>query len=161
MQLSHLLWTGAVLATLGALATFGRHPAAGRDPTEPPPAVGHDALVVEGDRDGLTITHAVHKPDPWAGTPQGFTSEWSLAIRAADGTDLQIVPLDLGPFDVSAAGKGQPRRVQGCVVTDSRVTMLVNAPSLPGAASYEFRRGKLAIGSVPAITVRQLAGGGR
>lgn len=131
----------------------------------PPPANGHFALVVEGDRDRLTITRAVAKADPWAGAPKGLVSRWSLAIAAADGTQLADVPLDLAHFDVAADRKGGPVHVEGCVVRDPRITMLQNVPAFPTAASYTFvrRDGAAAtvIGSVTAARVAELTRGGR
>jgi hypothetical protein len=140
-----------------------------------PPAVeaaaaadGHYVLVVEGDRNALTITHANAKPDPWGGVPKGFTSEWQLTIRDAAGALLATVPLDVSPFVTSEAGQGQPVRVEGCIVRDSRIGMLVNVPRFAEAASYTFSRpaiagqqAELVIGAAPAAHVRDLAGDAR
>ena len=163
MQSSHLLAAGALLAGLG-LVLAPRDDGTAAAPIVPPPppeANGHFALVVEGDRDRLTVTAANHKQDPWAGVPKGFSSTWTLSIRDAAGQELASVPLDLSKFDLDPAHKGKPLRVQGCIVKDSRIAMLANVPSFPNAASYTFLRGETAIGTVEGATVRQLAGGGR
>jgi hypothetical protein len=166
MQVSHLLGAGILLAGLGFLFVPGGpagHPA---EPPAAPPASGHCVLVVEGDRDRLAITHAVRKPDPWAGVPQGFASDWTLAIRDAGDRVLAEVPVDVSKFETGALQKGQALRVEGCIVKDARIAMLVNVPWFETAATYEFARagdagGRVAIGSVPAATVQRLAGGGR
>src|SRR5262249_17078788 len=45
-------------------------------PQDPQAAArGHLVLVIEGDVTRLRITHAVAKPDRWAGVPKGLTSE--------------------------------------------------------------------------------------
>lgn len=163
MHLSHLLGAGALFAGLGLFllapgATGGN--TAGTPPTIPV-AAGHYVLVVEGDRDQLTITHANRKAEPWGGVAKGFTSDWSLSIRALDGSELANVPLDMSRFDLSAGAKGNARRVEGCIVTDSRVAMLANVPCHAAAASYVFLREKTVVGTVDGATVERLAGGGR
>ena len=163
MQLSHLLGASVLLAGLG-LVLAGRGDTAPSIPTTPPDqpqATGHFVLVIEGDRDQLGVTAASHKTDPWAGVPKGFASEWTISIRDAAGTELAVVPLDLTKFDLDPARKGQPLRVQGCIVQDPRVAMLANVPCFAPAASYTFLRAKTAVGVVDGATVRQLAGGGR
>ena len=163
MQLSHLLGAGVVLASL-ALVFSGRDGAGASTTTplpEQPEAAGHFVLVVEGDRDQLAVTHASHKADPWAGVPKGLLSDWTLSIRDAAGAELAVVPLDVSKFDLDPLRKGQPLRVQGCIVQDPHIVMLANVPCFAQAASYTFARGKTAIGTVDGATVRQLAGGGR
>ena len=123
-------------------------------------------LVVEGDRNALTITHASHKTDPWAGVPKGLTSDFELAIRDRQGDVLLTIPLDVSHFATGAADVGQPVRVEGCVVRDSRIAMLVNVPVVPGAASYAFRRREadatqVSVGAVDGRRVDDLARGGR
>ena len=163
MQLTHLLGASALLAGLG-LVLAPRDDGSASVPTQPPQppeANGHFALVVEGDRDQLSVTAASHKQDPWAGVPKGFSSTWALSIRDAAGAELANVPLDLSKFDLDPAHKGKPLRVQGCIVKDSHIAMLANVPSFPNAATYVFLRAETVIGTVEGATVRQLAGGGR
>jgi hypothetical protein len=150
----------AALAGIGMYFAAAGGPAPERTP-QGPEAAGHYAFVVQGDRSQLTITHAVAKPDPWAGVPKGFSSEWSLSIRDARGGELARVPLDLTKFDLQPERQGKPVVVEGCIVRDSKVAMLANAPAYPTAASYVFLRGELQVGTVAAATVQQLAGGGR
>ncbi|MBL8733507.1 MAG: hypothetical protein JNN13_14140 [Planctomycetes bacterium] len=106
----------------------------------PATADGHYVLVVDGDRDHLTITRAVAKGDPWAGAAKGLTSDWTLTIRGAAGEVLAELPVDLSQFAVDAGEAGKPVRVEGCVVRDPHVAMLVNAPRFVAAASYVFTR---------------------
>ena len=162
MQPSHLLAAGILLAGLG-LVLAPRDDGTAVAPILPqqPEANGHFVLVVEGDRDQLSVTAANHKQDPWAGVPKGLTSAWSLSIRDAAGAELANVPLDLSKFDLDPAQKGKPLRVQGCIVKDSRIAMLANVPCFANAATYTFLRDKTVIGTVEGATVRQLAGGGR
>jgi hypothetical protein len=161
MQLSHLLGASVLLAGLGLVFAARGDGAVPTPPPQQPAANGHFVLVVDGDRDQLGITAANHKQDPWAGVPKGFTSAWSLSIRDAAGAELANVPLDLSKFDLDPAHKGQPLRVQGCIVKDSHVAMLANVPCFASAASYVFLRDKTVIGTVEGAAVRQLAGGGR
>ncbi len=155
----HPHWLGAIAAcaAFGGLLTLGAP-----STTSPPVADGHFVLVVEGNRDALAITAASRKQDPWAGIPKGLTSTWSLAVHDAAGTLLATVPLDVSPF---ATERARGVRVEGCVVRDSRIGMLVNAPAFADAASYTFTRiedGRtVPLGVVAAHTVLQLAGVGR
>ena len=163
MQLTHLLGASVLLAGLG-LVLAARDDGSASTPVLPPqqPAAnGHFVLVVEGDRDRLSVTAASHKQDPWAGVPKGFTSTWTLSIRDAAGAELANVPLDLSKFDLDPARKGQPLKVQGCIVKDPHVAMLTNVPCFANAATYTFLRDKTVIGTVEGAAVRQLAGGGR
>ncbi len=157
MQLLTTLGAGLCLVAL----SFAFGTAAPPQASLPPVAEGHDVLVVQGDRDALAITHVAHKADPWGGVPKGFASDWRLVIRDAGGAVLAEVPLDVTPFATDALAKGAPRRVEGCVVVDSRIAMLVNAPTFRGAASYEFLRGDTSLSRIAAAEVRRLAGGGR
>jgi hypothetical protein len=133
---------------------------------EPPVAAGHHVLVVEGDRAALSITAAAWKPEPWAGVPKGFASDWVLRIADAGGELLAAVPLDVSAFATGAGDAGGPDRVEGCIVRSPRIGMLVNAPAFAAAASYTFvrpadRGGEAVLGTVPGTRVRELAGGGR
>jgi hypothetical protein len=173
MHIPHAMGASAVLLTLGWLAFAVSNPA----PTDtapaaaamsplPPTAAGHFVLVVEGDRNQLSITAASAKPDPWAGAPKGLTSAWELVVLDADGASLATIPLDLSAFATGIFEQGQPLQVQGCVVRDTRIGLLVSAPAFATAASYRFRYltadgNKVVIGTVDGAQVRHLAGGGR
>lgn len=163
MQLSHLLGAGLVLASLGLFfsARDGAAPTAAGTPPPPVAADGHYVFVVEGDRDHLTISHANHKTDPWAGVPKDFTSTWSLSVRDGNGEELANVPLDMSKFDLSPRAKGKPLQSHGDVVVDARVAMLANVPCFGNTATYTFLREQTEVGSVDAATVQKLAGGGR
>ena len=131
--------------------------------TAPPVADGHYVLVVEGDRDGLDVTFASRKQDPWAGAPKGLSDAWRLEVLDAGGAQLAEVPLDVRPFATDAASQGKPAVVRGCIVVDSKIGMLVNAPRYQGAASYRFSRTDARgvvtqLGTVAAAKVRELAG---
>jgi len=163
MQLSHLLGAGVVLASLGLFfsARDGAAPPAGGIQPQPAAADGHYVFVVEGDRDRLTIRHASHKSDPWAGVPKDFTSTWSLSIRDGNGSEIATVPLDMSKFDLSPRAKGKPLQAHGDIVVDARVAMLANVPCFENAATYTFLREQTEIGTVDAAAVLKLAGGGR
>lgn len=167
MHLSHL--TLAALALAATTLLLGGGPQAAhapntppQDPLTPPRADGHYVLVVQGDRNGLTITHANRKVDPYAGTPKGLTSDWRLTIHDAAGALLADVPLDVSPFDTRPEAVGRGVRVEGCQVHDSHIAMLVNAPRFAEAASYRFARGaagtrEVVLGTYDAALVRALA----
>ena len=129
----------------------------------PASADGHYVLVVEGDRDGLDVTFASRKDAAWAGAPKGFTSSWRLLVVDDAGAELAEVPLDVRPFATGVNSKGKPAVVHGCVVVDSKIGMLVNAPRYAQAASYRFSRTDAAgvvtqLGEVTANQVRDLSG---
>lgn len=170
MHLPSLLGAAALLAAgVWFVSVDARPPAGpGSPPVQPAPPVadGHYVLVVDGDRNALTITHARHKPDPWAGVPKGLTSDFRLTVRDGAGAVLADVPLDVTPFLTGAADVGMPVRVEGCLVRDPHIAMLVNVPAFATAASYGFVRREpggamLQIGAVGGAAVRELAGGGR
>lgn len=168
MHLTHLLGGGLLVAAIGWIVTPGDGSAPHlppAPPVAPPVADGHYALVVTGDRDQLTISHAVAKVDPWAGVPKGLRSDWLLRIEGRDGALLAAVPLDLSAFDLAPQRKGGPIEVEGCIVRDPRVAMLVNVPRFAAAANYAFvrrdRNFDVPLGAVPGERVRDLAGGGR
>ena len=172
MQTSHLL--GAAALAVVALTLFGdRHRSAPKTkaaspartvlPAVPAVADGHYVLVVEGDRNGLTVTFASKKPAPWGGRPKGFDSNWRLSVRDAQDVELVDIPLDVRPFATGAASLGKPVVVQGCIVVDSRIGMLVNVPRYAEAESYRFTRTdadgtETVLGTVAAAKVRDLAG---
>jgi hypothetical protein len=168
MHLTHLLGGVLLVAAFGWFVTSGDGSAPLTPPAapvgQPPVADGHYALVVQGDRDQLAITHAVGKDDPWAGVPKGLQSNWRLRIHHRDGSLLAEVPLDLSAFDLAPERKGGPIEVEGCIVRDPRIAMLVNVPRYD-AASYTFvrreRNGEVQLGFVTGDQVRDLAGGGR
>jgi hypothetical protein len=177
MHLSHAMGAGTALAMLGWFTLSGQASTTSDAAVTPPAtpaaaaplpatAVGHYLLVVEGDRDSLTITAASHKADPWAGVPKGFTSEWQLDIHDGSGAMLAEIPLDVSAFATGALDKGRPLQVQGCVIRDARIGMLVSVPAFPTAATWTFVRratdgAPLVLGTVAGNRVRELAGGGR
>ncbi|MCA8973785.1 MAG: hypothetical protein KDC98_03650 [Planctomycetes bacterium] len=171
MHVTPIVGAAALFAGLGILFFDNTAPATATDveppatataePSTPPAAPGHLVLVVEGDRDQLTITHANRKQDAWAGNAKGLASAWQLSLRDGNGVELAAVPLDMSPFDLDPARKGGPLQVQGCIVRDPHVAMLVNAPALADVASYVFLRGDVTVGTIAATEVDRLAGGGR
>ncbi len=165
MHLHHVLGGSLLLAAFAWFVTTGDGSAPPTPPATPPVADGHYALVIEGDRDQLSISHARAKGDPWAGVPKGLQSEWLLRVRAADGAVLAEVPLDMSAFDLAPERKGKAIEVEGCIVRDPHVAMLVNVPRFAAAADYTFvrhERGRdVPLGVVTGAQVRDLAGGGR
>lgn len=176
----HVLVGAAAILVVGGLSLLPRgtspaaaptapiaptSPRAATLPAAPLPPNGHFVLVVEGDRDALAITHANHKPDPWAGVPKGLRSAWTLTVRDAQAAVLAEVPLDVTPFATDVP-TNTPVQVTGCVVRSPRIGMLVSVPAFAQAASYTFARrdgdGQLrSLGVVDGEAVRTLAGGGR
>jgi hypothetical protein len=167
MNTTHLL--GAAALAVVAAISISQRPA-GADlaaaAATPPTADGHYVLVVEGDRDALDVTFASRKPAPWAGPKKGLQTGWQLTVLDANGAELAEVPLDVRPFATDAASKGQPDRVEGCVVVSAKIGMLVSAPRYAAAAAYRFSRtdapgAVTVLGEVSGARVRQLSGGGR
>jgi len=164
MQLTHILGGGLLVALFSwfAVRSDGTTPQA-NPPAEPPVADGHYVLVVQGDRDQLTIAHANAKADPWAGVPKGLQSAFHLHVHGRDGQLLADVPLDLSAFDLAPERKGGKIEVEGCIVRDPNVAMLVSVPRYPTAASYTFVRrgegGEVVLGVVEGRRVSELGGG--
>jgi len=159
MHLATLLGCGAVLAVAIASHAALRHtPTPPAEPPAPAAAVGHYALVVEGDATRLAITHAVVKASPWAGVPTGLTSLFQLSIRDAAGAELASVPIDLSRFDTDPTHVGRPLVVEGCEVRDTRIALLVNVPRYTEAAEYRIVNGERLLGTAPAATVKTMAG---
>ena len=125
-------------------------------PAGPGKEQGHLVLVVEGDVTSLRIVRAVAKADDWGGTQKGLQSEFALRALDADGKDLISVPMDLSRFDTDPAHIGKQDQVNGCEVRSARVGLLLNIPRVDGVASYQFVRGKTAIGEATADAVAQL-----
>jgi hypothetical protein len=167
MHLSHLLGGGLLVAAFSWFVTSNgtSAPPAPPVPPQPPVAEGHYVLVVQGDRDQLTVTHANAKVDPWAGVPKGQRSDWLLRIHGGDGALLAEVPLDMSAFDLRPERKGGKIEVEGCIVNDPKVAMLVSVPRFVAATSYTFVRrepaGLVPLGTVTGDRVRDLAGGGK
>jgi hypothetical protein len=167
MQYLPVLGAGAALAVAALFLRNAPPPPTAGEPGAPPPvAAGHLVLVVEGDRNALTVTAASRKSAPWAGVPKGFTSDWRLVIADAAGATLAAVPLDVRPFATGAGDVGRADVVQGCIVSSPRIGMLVNVPAFATATTYTFvrpaeRGGDAVLGSVTAQHIAELAGGGR
>jgi hypothetical protein len=121
-----------------------------------PAALGHLALIVEGNVQQLAITHAVAKTDPWGGVPTGLASDFALRLLGDDGVELLKVPVDLSPFETDPARIGKPVEVTGCQVRSSAIALIVNVPRLAGVRSYEFTRRRAPIGSTSAQRVAEL-----
>src|SRR5262245_21296540 len=164
MHIHHALGAAVALVALGWFFAPATTPPPAPQQPAPPVAGGHYVLVVEGDRNTLAITTAIGKQAPWAGVPKGFTSDWHLLIAGARGELLADVPLDVTPFATGANDRGV--HVQGCIVRDAKIGMLVNVPAFAAAASYTFTRPggtgeRAVIGTVSGDRVRELAGGGK
>lgn len=105
----------------------------------PPTVPGHLILVVEGDANGLSVTHITSKKEPYA-PPRHVDGDWTVSVRRADGLELGRFPIDLSRFDLNPARVGQGLRVDGDVVWDTRVATLVSIPQLEDAADLVFHR---------------------
>jgi hypothetical protein len=119
-------------------------------------ARGHLVLVIEGDVTQLRITHAVQKPDRWAGVPKGLTSEFALVVQDQKGKGLVRVPIDLSAFETDPAKIGTPVVVNGCEVRSTSIGVLLNVPSLPDAARYVIVRDKATLGTATAAELDAL-----
>jgi len=177
MQTSTLLGAAA-LAVVAVMLFDERNPVANSPTPQPvaapaatptaaplPPAIadGHYVLVVEGDRNGLGVTFASRKQAPWAGVPKALDSNWRLTLLDGRGLELADVPLDVRRFATDAGSVGKPARVQGCMVVDAKIGMLVNVPRFRDAQSYRFTRtdargAVTVLGTVTGNRVRELAG---
>lgn len=126
------------------------------------PAIsGHLLLVVEGDANGLRVSHITPKQDPHNPT-RGLESEWSVAVLSFDGSELGRFPVDLSQFDLDPARVGQPLRVEGDVVWETQVATLVSIPYFANAEGLVFRRQRRVVSTVPAeVYLRLITGGNR
>ena len=124
--------------------------------TSSPPS-GHLVLVVEGDAAELRVTHITRKQAPY-NPVRGSESSWSVAVLRGDGLELGRFPVDLSKFDLNPAHIGQPRRVEGDVVWDTKVATLVNIPWFADAEQLVFRQQGRVLSTVPReIYVRMVA----
>ena len=160
-----VLGAAAALAVCGWFLSSTTTSMTPATPPPPPIANGHYVLVVEGDREALTITHAVKKDAPWAGIRKGLESKWTLSIRDGRGEVLAEVPLDVSAFAIEPEARGTTR-VEGCVVKSGSLGLLVNVPAFASAASYTLTRpgdggGRMGLGTTTGRAVRELAGEGR
>ncbi len=126
------------------------------------PAIsGHLLLVVEGDANGLRVSHITPKQDPHNPT-RGLESEWSVTVLSYDGAELGRFPVDLSQFDLDPARVGQPLRVEGDVVWKTQVATLVSIPYFANAEGLVFRRQRRVVSTVPAeVYLRLITGGNR
>ncbi|HZT54955.1 MAG TPA: hypothetical protein VFA35_01925 [Burkholderiaceae bacterium] len=156
-----LVFAAPPAASTAASPTASAAPStAGPPPQAPlvqdPAALGHLALIVEGNVGLLAITHAVAKTDPWGGVPTGLKSNFELRLLGDDGVELLKVPVDLSPFETDPARIGGPVEVTGCQVRSSAIALIVNVPRLAGVRSYQFTRRGAPIGSTGAQRVAEL-----
>jgi len=150
-----LVPSGALLAA--ALAVSAVAAVAVSSTGAPAPAVepqGHLILQVEGDASALRVTRITPKPDPCG--PSRTTSAHQVVVRDAAGRELGRMPLDLSAFDLEPARVGGALRVEGCVVRDPHVAMLVSVPRWEGAASIELVRDGQFLGLLPPASYAQL-----
>ena len=68
----------------------------------------------------------------------------------------------LSRFDLDPTRVGQPLRVEGDVVWETQLAILVSIPYFANAAGLVFRRQRRVVSTVPAaVYARLIAGGGR
>ena len=181
MQLSQLIASGLLITAFGIFCSGDatdeipdKNDVSATAPnlaTQIPPeskttASGHYVLVVEGNRNGLAVTFARKKADQWAGIPKGLSSNWRGSILDDKRQELASIPIDVSSFATDAQSVGQPPRVQGCMVVDSKIGLLLNVPAFATAANYVFSRSEAngevtKLGTTSGPAVRELAGGGR
>lgn len=137
-----------VVVLLG-LATSAVAVALPRRESPPPSADGHLILQLEGDVRALSIVRITKKPDP-CGLAR-VDSPFSVVLLDAAERELARVPLDLSQFDLDPAHIGQPPRVAGCVIKDTRIAALVNVPHYPSTARAVILRGSDVLGGADAV----------
>jgi hypothetical protein len=115
---------------------------------DPTPASGHLVLVVEGDAAGLRVTHITIKQVPY-NPIRGLDRPWSVALVRGDGLELGRFPVDLSRFDLDPAHIGQPLRVEGDVVWDTKVATIVNVPWFADAEQLVFRSQERVLSTEP------------
>ncbi len=118
---------------------------------------GHLILVVEGDATRLYVSHIAAKPAPY-NPVRNSESTWSVAVIGENGSELGRFPLDLSLFDLDPAHVGQPLRVEGDVVRDTRVATLVSIPRFAEAEELVFRIDRQVVGRVPAENYSRMIG---
>ena len=143
-----LTWIGLAALALGAAHVVD---------VSRTPLSGHLVLVVEGDAAGLRVTHITRKQSPY-NPVRGSDSSWSVAVLRRDGLELGQFPVDLSKFDLNPAHIGQPLRVEGDVVWDTKVATLVNIPWFADAAQLVFRHEGRVLSTVPATIYVRMVG---
>jgi hypothetical protein len=68
--------------------------------------------------------------------------------------------MDLSVFDLDPAHAGAGLRVQGCLVTDTRVATLVSVPRWAEAAAIELRHGATVLGRIAGAELQALVRAG-
>ncbi|GAB4158359.1 MAG: hypothetical protein Fur0037_25900 [Planctomycetota bacterium] len=144
-----ILSTGAAAASLLLLLSLGGE-ARSADP-------GHFVIALEGTVQKLAATRAARKADPCGAIPKGLASAFAVVALDAKGEALWIRPIDLSSFDTDPSHIGRPIEVEGCVVKDWRIGLLVNVPDDPACERIEFRREDRTIGSIGRAELARLA----
>lgn len=125
------------------------------------PAVrGHLILQIEGDARALDVTHVTPKPDPF-GHLAGVAAEFVIEVRDRRGAVLGRFPLELDRFDLDPAHVGDPVRVEGCVLVDTKVAALASVPDFVDAAELRILRGEQELGRVDAARLARMTAEGR
>ncbi|GDY02290.1 hypothetical protein LBMAG49_16190 [Planctomycetota bacterium] len=162
MHLAAALGTSLILAALCATLTdraVAPGVAAATLPAQGSEAAnGHLILIVQGNVQQLTITHAVAKADPFAGAPKGLQSRFAVRLLGDKDQELLSVPIDLSRFDTDKSHIGKPKRVQECEIWSSAIALSVNVPRIEAVRRYEFTCDGLPIGSTNAATVLRQIG---
>ncbi len=150
MRPSLLTWTGSLVLALSLSA-------AGVMTVNTESESGHLILIVEGDATGLYVSHITAKPDPY-NPVRHSQSTWSVAVIDENGSELGRFPVDLSHFDLDPAHVGQPLRVEGDVVRDTRVATLVSIPRFAEAEELVFHMDRRIVGRMPSENYSRMIG---
>lgn len=116
--------------------------------------IGHLVLQIEGDANALGVTWITPKTSGY--NKQRITSPYSVVLLGGRGDVLGSYPLDLAPFDLDPLRVGQPLKVTGCEVRDTRVATLHSVPYLDGLDSIQIRRGGRLLGRVAGVDLQRM-----
>lgn len=131
---------------------------AGQVGAEPSAPDGHLLLLVEGDAQALFVTTIVAKSESWS--ERSERSDTQVLVRDAEGKVLGQYPLDLSHFDLDPARVGMRARVDGCVVKETKVSIICSVPRWKEARVLEIRSGERLLGSVGAQRYAELVAAG-